>query len=64
MNTGRGADIIDFAAAARSVRLRRRRSELQRLRAALAQRLVPAMRAWLPLMPMMPAAPARHAGAR
>lgn len=39
MKIGHGADIIDFATAVQRLRLRKRRDELQRLRAMHAARL-------------------------
>jgi len=42
MKTVTSADIIDFATAVQGLRLRRRRSELQRLRAAQAARMAQA----------------------
>lgn len=69
METGRGADIIDFASAARRIRLCKRRSELQRLRAAhaasMAMRGTPMPWTWFPTAgAVAPTVLARHAMAR
>jgi len=57
MKTVISADIIDFATAARQLRLRRRRSELQRLRVAQAARMAQACG-----LPALRAGPAAAAG--
>jgi hypothetical protein len=70
MKTEFSADIIDFATAAQRLRLRKRRCELQRLRAAHAAHnaacAAPAAWQWFPAATAAhgPARPLRHVVAR